>query len=140
MKKTQNVLYLEKCIFNIFFNALSRKLRFFYIKNLILHNVLEFISVSNKALKSRSAARDWARRGRLTSRSTVVAAFGPPVHICLPFLEEAVFKLFSLVFFFALVLGLDILFSFFVLTFFGNINLFRFSGIKAWYCKVPGIA
>ena len=44
LQKVQNVLYLKKCIFNIFFYPLDRKLHIFYVGKDIFQRVPEMFS------------------------------------------------------------------------------------------------
>ena len=52
LQKVQNVLYLNKCIFNIFFYPLDRKLSIFYVGKDIFQRVPAMFSASNRIWKS----------------------------------------------------------------------------------------
>ena len=52
LQKVQNVLYLKKCIFNIFFYPLDRKLRIFYVGKDIFQRVPEMFSTRNRIQNS----------------------------------------------------------------------------------------
>ena len=52
LQKVQKVLYLKKCIFNIFFDPLDRKLSIFYVGKDISQRVLEMLSGRNRMRKS----------------------------------------------------------------------------------------
>ena len=52
LQKVQNVLYLRKCIFNIFVDPLDRKLSIFYVGKDISQRVPEMVSVRNRMRKS----------------------------------------------------------------------------------------
>ena len=53
----QNVLYLKKCIFNIFFYSLDRTLSIFYVGKDSFQRVPERFSARNRMRKSRSIRR-----------------------------------------------------------------------------------
>ena len=48
LQKVQNMLYLKKCIFNIFFYPLDRKLTIFYVREDIFQIVLEMFFARNR--------------------------------------------------------------------------------------------
>ena len=56
LQKIQNVLYLKKCIFNIFFEPLDRKQSIFYVGKDIFQRVPEMFSARNRMCKSRRTA------------------------------------------------------------------------------------
>ena len=56
LQKIQNVLYLKKCIFNIFFDTLDRKLSIFYVGKDTFQRVSEMFSARNRIRKSRRTA------------------------------------------------------------------------------------
>ena len=52
LQKVQNMLYLKKCIFNIIFNPLDRKLSIFYVGKDIFQRVPEIFFARNRMRKS----------------------------------------------------------------------------------------
>ena len=52
LQKVQNMLYIKKCIFNIFVDPLDRKLRIFYVEKDIFQRVPEMFFARNRMRKS----------------------------------------------------------------------------------------
>ena len=72
LQKVQNVLYLKKCIFNMFFDPLDRKLSIFYVRKDIFQRVPEMFSARNRMRKRRRTA--FSARGTRCNARTAPAS------------------------------------------------------------------
>ena len=73
LQKIQNVLYLKKCIFNIFFDPLDQKLSIFYVGEDIFQRVLEMFSARNRMRKSRRTAFSARGTTRYSARTALAS-------------------------------------------------------------------
>ena len=73
LQKVQNVLYLKKCIFNIFFYPLDRKLSIFYVGKDSFQRVPERFSARNRMQKSRCFAFPARGTTRYSARAALAS-------------------------------------------------------------------
>ena len=72
LQKVQNMLYLKKCIFNIFFDPIDRKLTIFYVGEDIFQRVPEMFFARNRMWK-----RFWRWKWKISKKlSTSLESWG----------------------------------------------------------------